>query len=93
MVKHIVSFKLQGDSATRLDAARRFKDALLALPGQIDVLKSMEVGINQNPAEEWDVVLTAIVPTMADVDVYARHPAHLAAAAIIGPVKAARALR
>lgn len=91
MVKHIVSFKLQGDSQTRLDAARRFKDALLALPEQIDVLQSMEVGINQNPNEDWDIVLTAVVPTMADVDTYARHPAHVAAAAIIGPVKASRA--
>lgn len=91
MVKHIVSFKLQGPEDVRLDAASRFKDALLALPEQISVLKSMEVGINQNPNEDWDVVLTAVVPTMADVDVYARHPAHLAAASIIAPVKAARA--
>lgn len=91
MVKHIVSFQLQGSADVRLDAARRFKDALLALPEQIDVLRSMEVGINQNPNEDWDVVLTAVVPSMADVDVYAKHPAHVAAAAIIAPLKAARA--
>ncbi len=91
MVKHIVSFKLTGTPEERLDAARRFKDALLALPQQISVLRSMEVGINENPAEQWDVVLTAVVPTMADVSVYANHPAHLAAAAIIGPLKEARA--
>lgn len=91
MVKHIVSFKLEGSAEVRLDAARRFKSALLALPEQIEVLRSMEVGINENPNEDWDVVLTAVVPTMADVDVYAKHPAHVAAAAIIGPVKAARA--
>ena len=91
MVKHIVSFKLQGSAEARLDAARRFKSALLALPEQIEVLRSMEVGIYENPNEDWDVVLTAVVPTMADVDVYAKHPAHVAAAAIIGPVKAARA--
>lgn len=91
MVKHIVSFKLNGTPEERLDAARRFKDALLALPQQISVLRSMEVGINENPAEQWDVVLTAVVPTMADVSVYANHSAHLAAAAIIGPLKEARA--
>lgn len=51
----------------------------------------MEVGINENPAEDWDVVLTATVPTMADVAVYAQHPAHVAAAAIIAPLKADRA--
>ena len=43
------------------------------LPEQIDVLRSMEVGINENPAEDWDVVLTAVVPTMSDVAVYAGH--------------------
>lgn len=63
----------------------------MALPSQIDVLENMEVGINENPAEDWDVVLTATVPTMADVAVYAQHPAHVAAAAIIAPLKADRA--
>lgn len=91
MVKHIVSFKLHGDPQTRLDAARRFKDALLALPEQISVLQSMEVGLNANPQESWDVVLTAVVPAMTDVEVYAKHPAHVAAAAIIAPLKEARA--
>lgn len=90
MVKHIVSFKLNGTLEQRLAAACHFKDALLALPEQISVLKSMEVGINENPAEDWDVVLTAVVPTMNDVSVYAKHPAHIAAAAIIAPLKAAR---
>ena len=91
MVKHIVSFKFSGDAATRLDYARRFKSALEALPGQIEVLESIEVGINENPAESWDLVLTAVVPTMADVEVYAKHPAHVAAAGIIAPVKESRA--
>lgn len=91
MVKHIVSFKLSGTPEERLAAANRFKTALLALPEQISVLKSMEVGINANPNECWDVVLTAVVPSMADVDVYAKHPAHVAAAAIIAPLKADRA--
>lgn len=91
MVKHIVYFKLKGTPQERLDYATRFKEALEALPQQIDVLESIEVGINSNPAEDWDVVLTAVVPAMSDVSVYARHPAHVAAAGIIAPVKEARA--
>lgn len=91
MINHIVSFRLKGSPEERLQAARRFRDALLALPGQIDVLDSMQVGINENPAEEWDLVLIARVPTLADVDVYARHPAHVAAAALIADCKDARA--
>ena len=91
MVKHIVTFKLTGTQEERLEVATKFKEALLALPAQIEVLESMEVGINQNPAEQWDVVLTAVVPTMADVDVYAKHPAHVAAASILAGHKDQRA--
>lgn len=91
MVKHIVMFKLTGTTEERLEVASRFKDALLALPAQIDVLESMEVGINENPAEQWDVVLTAVVPTMTDVDIYAKHPAHVAAAALLAGHKELRA--
>ncbi len=91
MTKHIVMFKLQGSDEVRREVALRFKAALEALPGQIDVLHSIEVALNQNPAEDWDIVLTAIVPTMADVATYAKHPAHVAAAAIIADVKQARA--
>lgn len=91
MVKHIVTFKLSGTPSERREIAGRFKSALLALPAQIDVLRSMEVGINENPDEDWDVVLTAVVPTMDDVSVYARHPAHVAAAALLAGHKEARA--
>lgn len=91
MIKHIVSFKLKGDAALRLEVANKFKEALLDLPRQIDCLKSMEVGINRNPDEDWDVVLIAVVPEMKDVEIYAKHPAHVAAASIVGPHKEARA--
>lgn len=91
MVKHIVSFRLTGTDAKRKDVALRFKKALEALPGQIEVLRSIEVGINENPAESWDVVLTAVVDTMADVDIYAKHPAHVAAASLLAGHRADRA--
>ena len=91
MVKHIVMFKLQGSDQERREIALRFKEALDALPSQIDVLQSIEVALNENPGEDWDIVLTAIVPTMDDVATYAMHPAHVAAAAIIKEAKQARA--
>lgn len=91
MVKHIVTFKFKGSDADRLKVANEFKTALLALPEQIDVLRSMEVGINENPAETWDLTLIAVVDKMEDVEVYAKHPAHVAAAAIIKDVKDSRA--
>lgn len=91
MVKHIVTFKLSGTPEERRSVAEKFKAALEALPSVIEPLQSLEVGINTNPAETWDLVLTATVPTMADVEVYAKHPAHLAAAAIIADHKVDRA--
>ncbi len=91
MVKHIVTFRLTGTDAERKDVSLRFKKALEALPRQIEVLKSIEVGINENPAESWDVVLTAVVDTMADVDIYAKHPAHVAAASLLAGHRADRA--
>ena len=91
MVKHIVAFKLKGSAEERRKYAADFKQALDALPEQIDVLRSIEVGLNDNPAEDWDIVLTACVDKMEDVAIYARHPAHVAAAAIISDVKESRA--
>lgn len=91
MVKHIVTFKLTGTDEERRTIASEFKNALLKLPQVIEPLQSMEVGINENPAESWDVVLTAVVPTMEDVEVYAKHPAHIAAASLLAGHKADRA--
>ena len=91
MVKHIVSFKLSGTDAERRAIAERFKAALERLPEQIDVLRSIEVCINQNPAESWDVVLTAVVDKMSDVEIYAKHPAHVAAASLLAANKSDRA--
>lgn len=91
MVKHIVAFKLKGTDADRQRVAEEFRAALLTLPDRIDVLQSMEVGINTNPNEDWDLVLTAVVPTMADVDTYAKHPAHVEAAGLLNGYKDSRA--
>ena len=91
MIKHIVTFKLTGTPAERKEVANKFKDALMALPLTIDVLKSIEVGINENPSESWDIVLTAVVEKMEDVETYAKHPAHVAAAGLLAGDKADRA--
>jgi hypothetical protein len=91
MVKHIVSFRLNGTPQERLELANKFKYALLALPEQIDELISMEVGINENPAEAWDIVLIATAASLEDVQIYSKHPAHVAAVSIIAGHKADRA--
>ena len=62
-------FKLRGPHDVRKTVAGMFAEALLALPAKIDVLQKMEVGINENPDEDWDLVLTATLPSMKDVAV------------------------
>lgn len=91
MVKHVVTFQFAGSPEIRREVATRFRDALLALPQQIEELKSIEVGLNENPAEQWDLVLIAQAETLADVAAYSAHPAHLAAVEIIAGHKAGRA--
>lgn len=83
-------FRLDG-SQESVGAARRFCDALQALPEVIPGLISMETGINENPAEQWHVVLTATLRSFADIALYASHQAHVAAAAIIAPYRTDRA--
>ncbi|MDE5674053.1 MAG: Dabb family protein [Muribaculaceae bacterium] len=91
MVKHIVTFKFKGSDEQRQNVARQFAEALIALPDQIEELKSIEVGINQNPKETWDLVLTATAESLEDVAKYSAHPAHVAAVQIIAPYKEDRA--
>lgn len=91
MVKHIVMFKFKGSLEERKNIATKFMEALVQLPDDIPELMSMEVGININPAETWDLVLTAVADSMEDVAKYSAHPAHQAAVEIIKPYKEDRA--
>ena len=91
MVKHVVMFKFKGTLTEKQEVAEKFKESLLKLPTEIPQLKSIEVGININPAETWDLVLTACADTLEDVKIYSAHPAHVAAVQIIAPHKEDRA--
>lgn len=91
MIKHVVTFKFKGEPAERKEYAQKFADALLALPAQIEELKAIEVGLNVNSSEDWDLVLTATAESLEDVAKYSAHPAHVEAVKIIAPVKEARA--
>ena len=59
MVKHIVLFKLKEElPATEKQAVmNQFKEAIEALPAKISVIRKIEVGLNVNPAEAWDIAL------------------------------------
>lgn len=92
MVKHIVLFRLSPDMepALKQQVMQSFKSAIEALPAEIPFLRAVEVGINTNPSEEFDLALYSEFDTLDDVRAYAVHPAHVAAAGLIGPYKVSR---
>ena len=79
MVKHIVLFKLNVEEPERTQLINDFRDAVMALPEVIDIIRHIEVSHNINPAEQYDIALNSSFDTLADVSTYATHPAHLAA--------------
>ncbi|MBM6782249.1 Dabb family protein [Bacteroides mediterraneensis] len=93
MVKHIVLFKLKESlaPAEKTDIMYRFKDAIEALPATISFIRDIHVGLNENPAETWDICLDSSFDTLDDVKAYSIHPAHVAAAGILKEAKENRA--
>lgn len=91
MIHHIVIFKFRGTDEERKATALKFKALLDELPAIIPELKAITVGINCNPAEGNDLVLTAVADSLDDVKAYSAHPAHVAAVAAVKPEIEARA--
>lgn len=92
MIKHLVLFKLKAELST--DAKKvlmnNFKEAIEALPAKISVIRKVEVGLNINPNETWDIALYSEFDSLEDVKIYATHPDHIAAATIIADAKESR---
>ena len=79
MVKHIVLFKLKDSLSDeqKLSVMTSFKQAIEALPEKISVIRSIEVGLNINPAETWNIALYSEFDSLDDVKTYATHPDHV----------------
>ncbi|GCB34879.1 Dabb family protein [Bacteroides faecichinchillae] len=93
MVKHIVLFKLKDNvsEAEKLVVMKKFKAAIEALPAKISVIRKIEVGLNINPDETWNIALNSEFDTLEDVKFYATHPDHVAAGKILAETKESRA--
>lgn len=93
MVRHIVLFqlkKMESDS-DKLAVMNQFKNAIEALPTHIHVIRKVEVQFNMNPAEAYDIALVSEFDSLDDLNVYAKHPLHIAAGKILAEVKENRA--
>lgn len=69
MVKHIVLFKLKDEVSAeeKLVVMNKFKEAIEALPAKIAVIRKVEVGLNMNPGETWNIALYSEFDTLEDV--------------------------
>ena len=78
-------------AAGRTLAATQFKRDIEALPSVIPTIRHIHVGVNINPAEQWDICLTSTFDSLADAQAYGAHPAHQAVAGALKPLLAGRA--
>lgn len=85
MVRHIVLFRLKESlsQAEKRDIAVRFKTAIEALPEVIGFIGKIEVGLNINEKEKFDIALYSEFKTLDEVKAYSAHPSHVAAAGIL----------
>jgi len=85
MVVHIVMFTFKEENKARNIA--KVQDKLEQLEEKIDVLKSMEVGINFNESERaMDLSLYSTFESEDDLKAYAIHPEHLKVVELIKEV-------
>ncbi len=85
MVVHIVMFTFK-DENKALNIAK-VKDKLESLEKSIDVLRSIEVGINFNESQRaMDLSLYSTFMSEEDLKVYATHEEHLKVVALIKKV-------
>ncbi|MHC5352660.1 Dabb family protein [Myroides sp. LJL115] len=77
MVTHIVMWKLKEQDKEQNKL--QLRKELLALEEFIPQIKSIAVDFNLAvaPSENYDVVLTLIVDSWEDLDIYAKHPEHV----------------
>lgn len=88
MVKHIVLFKFKSfDSAEEKEQKVKFiQSQLLNLKSIIKEIVSIEVDMNGNPKEAFDLALISTHNSWDDLAVYDQHPDHVAVKKIIKEV-------
>lgn len=93
MIHHNVMFRFREELPEDIKQreAFAFKSAIEALPMVIPFIRSIAVGINCNPSEDWHICLESTFDTLDDVKTYAIHPSHQAAAARLKPFVTGRA--
>jgi hypothetical protein len=74
----------------RIKKLSSIKDDLENLTKIIPEIKLLKVGINMNPNEQFDLSLLSEFESMKDLEVYAKHPDHVAVGKVIREILDAR---
>jgi hypothetical protein len=75
MIVHNLLLKLQDRSS---ESSAKVKDLLLTLNGNVEVIRTLKVGVDIRRAESsYDVALIAAFDTKADYEAYLVHPFHV----------------
>lgn len=89
-MKHIVMWKLKDEN--RDENCIKIKEWLEGLKDKVNVIKSIEVGINAEKSDAgYDVVLISEFNSKKELDEYQVNPLHMEAAAFIKSVAVSRA--
>ncbi|QDZ16065.1 Dabb family protein [Humibacter ginsenosidimutans] len=77
-LRHVVAWKVAGDTEEERESLKEeFRDRLVALPSQIDVIRRFEVGLNDaGGADNFDVVLVSEFDDEDALHAYITHPVH-----------------
>lgn len=74
MIKHIVCFKLKDNSETE---CKKAAEILLSMDGNVDLIKSIEVGTDfLHSGRSYDVILQVVLEDKNALDQYQQDPYH-----------------
>lgn len=93
MVKHVLLFKLKemNSPEEKMKIMEEIKSKLLNLKSLIPAILSIEVGINSNPKESYDIALISEHKDWDGLAEYRDDPNHVAVAQFIAQYREARA--
>lgn len=92
MIRHIVMWKLRGDTpAAKAANVQRLRASFHSLRGRIPGLLHLEIGADTSGVDyACDVVLLSDFASQAALDAYATHPEHLRVKQEIGDMRIER---
>lgn len=94
MIRHVVLFDFakEAEGKTAIENAVKARDMLLGLQDKIEILRRIEIGINDSEADETNGTLCLVCDfdSLDDLQIYQNHPEHLKVASYIAKVKTQR---